>query len=428
MHFNWFVDMTNEILLSAGGAQGDPSDYAEWLERIKRAYCDSQLKAAVKVNTELLRFYWTLGHDLVTLRAEERWGAGIVDRISLDFKRAFPRQKGFSKTNLWYIKKWYLFYAQEGAINKEVSRLAQCDNSENRGRLEEMPGDDCKRGARVPRVDDSAVTPRATGQFTVLQGSHADAILHQPGGELQELLFKVPWRHHCEIITRCSSAQEAIFYLRETVRNGWSRAALCNAMATDFYNHKGKAITNFAQSLPNPQSKLAQDVLKDPYNFDFLTMREEYDEMDLEDALSKHITQLLLELGKGFAFCGRQVELVVSGTSYRMDMLFYHIQLKCYVVVELKARAFQPEFAGKLNFYVTAVDRLLKGDGDNPTIGLLICKTKDATKVEWAFNGINKPLGVAAYELNNFMPNDITSQLPTIEEVERSLKSLDGLE
>ena len=149
------------------------------------------------------------------------------------------------------------------------------------------------------------------------------------------------------------------------------------------------------------QSKLAQETLKAPYNFDFLTMREDYDERDLEDELTKHITQLLLELSKGFSFCGRQVELVVSGTSYRIDILFYHIRLKCYVVVELKTHAFQPEYVGKLNFYVTAVDKLLKQEEDNPAIGLLICKTKDETKVEWAFNGINKPLGVAAYEINS---------------------------
>lgn len=357
--------MNNEIILSANNPQGNLSEYAEWLENIKSQYRNAQLKAAVKVNSELLRFYWKLGHDLVTLKAEERWGAGIIERISLDFKEAFPRQSGFSKTNLWYMKKWYAFYAQ------------------------------------------------------------SDTILHQAGGELENLLFQVPWRHHCEIITKCKTIEEATFYLQETVNNGWSRSALENALTANFYQQKGKAITNFKEHLPAPQSKLAQETLKDPYNFDFLTMREDYDERDLEDELTKHITQLLLELGKGFSFCGRQVELVVSGTSYRIDMLFYHIRLKCYVVVELKTHAFQPEYAGKLNFYVTAVDKLLKQEEDNPTIGLLICKTKDETKVEWAFNGINKPLGVAAYELNNILPKELVSKLPTIEEVEQGLNKVE---
>lgn len=255
--------------------------------------------------------------------------------------------------------------------------------------------------------------------------SQSDTILHQAGGELEDLLFQVPWRHHCEIITKCKTIEEATFYLQETVNSGWSRSALENALTANFYQQKGKAITNFKEHLPAPQSKIAQETLKDPYNFDFLTMREDYDERDLEDELTKHITQLLLELGKGFSFCGRQVELVVSGTSYRIDMLFYHIRLKCYVVVELKTHAFQPEYAGKLNFYVTAVDKLLKQEEDNPTIGLLICKTKDETKVEWAFNGINKPLGVAAYELNNIIPKEIVSKLPTIEEVEQGLNKVD---
>lgn len=357
--------MDNEIILSANNPQGQPSGYAEWLESIKSQYRNAQLKAAVKVNSELLRFYWKLGHDLVTLKAEERWGAGIIERISLDFKEAFPKQSGFSKTNLWYIRKWYVFYSQ------------------------------------------------------------LDPILHQPGGELEDLLFQVPWRHHCEIITKCQTTEEAIFYLQETVNNGWSRSALENALMANFYQQKGKAITNFQKQLPSSQSKLAQEALKDPYIFDFLTMREDYDEKDLEDELTKHITQFLLELGKGFSFCGRQVEIVVSGTSYRIDMLFYHIRLKCYVVVELKTHTFQLEYAGKLNFYVTAVDKLLKQE-DNPTIGLLICKTKDETKVEWAFNGLNKPLGVAAYELNTIIPQEIVSKLPTIEEVEQGLNKVDS--
>lgn len=358
--------MNNEIVLSAHSLE-QPKGYVEWLEKVKSQYRNAQLKAAVKVNAELLRFYWSLGRDLVMLKAEERWGSGIIARISLDFKAAFPKQSGFSTTNLWYIKKWYAFYSQD------------------------------------------------------------DTILHQLGGELEDLLFQVPWRHHCEIITKCQTPEEAIFYLRETIRNGWSRAALENALQANFYKHKGKAITNFKVCLPEAQSQLAQETLKDPYNFDFLSMRADYDERDLEEELTKHITQLLLELGKGFSFCGRQVELIVSGTSYRIDMLFYHIRLRCYVVVELKTRAFQPEYAGQLNFYVTAVDKLLKQKEDQPTIGLLICKTRDETKVEWAFSGMNKPLGVAAYELNNIMPQDIVSNLPTIEEVEQGLSQLNRI-
>lgn len=245
--------------------------------------------------------------------------------------------------------------------------------------------------------------------------------VHQAGGEILELMYKVPWRHHVEIISKCKDVDEAIFYLNETVKNNWSRSALEDVISAKRYEKMGKALTNFQNTLPETQGNLAKAVLKDPYSFDFLSMREGYDERELEDALTSHITRFLLELGKGFAFVGRQVEIVVSDTSYFMDMLFYHIKLKCYVVVELKVVKFEPEFASKLNFYVTAVDKLMKGKDDNPTIGLLICKDKDETKVEWSFDGINKPLGVASYELN-IKTDDFKNSLPTIEEIESEIK------
>lgn len=335
------------------------AEYAVWFEEIKNRYRRSQIKAAVKVSSELLEFYWSLGKDIVEKKAEEKWGSGIIERLSLDFKESFPKQKGFSTTNLWYIKKWYLFYSSE---------------------------------------------PEK---------------LHHLGGEFKNLFFSVPWRHHVDIITKCKSFDEAFFYLYETVKNNWSRKTLDDFMDTDFYKSKGKALSNFTQTLPEVQGKLAQEVLKDPYNFDFLTMQPGYDERDFEDLLTHNITRMLLELGKGFAFVGRQVELVVSGTSYFIDMLFYHIRLKCYVVVELKVVPFMPEFVGKLNFYVTAVDKLLKQDDDKPTIGLLICKSKDDTKVEWSFDGLQKPLGVASYKINLA---EVEAALPSVEEIEKRLK------
>ena len=219
-------------------------------------------------------------------------------------------------------------------------------------------------------------------------------------------------------MTKCKDIDEAIFYISETVSNNWSRKTLDDFMESNLYKSKGKALKNFKTTLPEIQGQLAQEVLKDPYNFDFMTMQPGYDERDFENALTHNITKMLLELGKGFAFVGRQVELVVSGTSYFIDMLFYHVRLKCYVVVELKVVPFMPEFAGKLNFYVTAVDKLLKQDDDKPTIGLLICKSKDNTKVEWSFDGLQKPLGVASYNTNIAK---VKAALPTIEEIEKGL-------
>ena len=350
--------MVNKIIANVG-IINDP-EYMAWFETLKKRYKSSQIKAIVKVNTELLEFYWSLGRDIAEKKAEERWGTGIIERLSSDFKSAFPGQKGFSTTNLWYIKKWFLFYS-------------------------------------------------ADKQF-----------LHQLGGEIKNMFFCVPWRHHIEIITKCRNVNEAFFYIRKTVENNLSRSALQDVLAVKLYETSGKALTNFKDTLGEIEGNLAQEMLKDPYKFDFLTMHPGYDEQALEDSLIHEITKLLLELGKGFAFVGRQVELVVSGTSYHIDMLFYHIHLKCYVVVELKVVPFKPEFVGKLNFYVTAVDKLLKRSDDKPTIGLLICKSKDKTKVEWSFDGLRKPLGVAVYDVNI---SDVKSALPTIEEIEQNLEN-----
>ena len=352
------MEMENTVVLQA--EQINSSEYSIWFEELKARYKNSQIKAAVKVNSELLNFYWTLGHDIAEKKAEEKWGSGIIERLSLDFKRAFPNQSGFSTTNLWYIKKWFSFYY----THKEK--------------------------------------------------------LHQLGGEFKKVFFSVPWRHHVDIMTKCKDIDEAIFYISETVSNNWSRKTLDDFIETDLYKTKGKALTNFNKTLPEIQGHLAQEVLKDPYNFDFMTMQPGYDERDFENALTNNITKMLLELGKGFAFVGRQVELVVSGTSYFIDMLFYHVRLKCYVVVELKVVPFMPEFAGKLNFYVTAVDKLLKQDDDKPTIGLLICKSKDDTKVEWSFDGLQKPIGVASYNTNIA---EVKAALPTAEEIERGLSN-----
>ena len=347
--------MKNKLVLSKDVID-NIDEYNQWLQQIKTLYKNSQIKASVRVSRELLEFYWQLGREMYERKIEEVWGSGIVERLSLDLKTAFPLAKGFSTTNLWYIKKWYLFYYQE-----------------------------------VKKV-------------------------HQLGGELLKLLFSVPWKHHCVIITKCKTIESALFYLNHTVDNNHSRAMLEESISQKEFETRGNAITNFKETLPIPQNKLAQEIIKDPYNFDFLAIHEDYKEKELELSLSHNIERFLLELGKGFAFVGRQVELRVSNTSYYVDMLFYHIRLKSYIVVELKSVDFKPEFVGKLNFYVNAVDKLLKQDDDNQTIGLLICHGKDNTKVEWSFKGLETPLGIAEYKLDSYK-----AALPTIEEMESRL-------
>ncbi|MBQ6210819.1 MAG: DUF1016 family protein [Prevotella sp.] len=376
------MEYTNDINSSKRHFQVD-ADYLHWMEEVKQRLKNMQIKAAVRVNSTLLEFYWSLGKDMAKIKAEQKWGSGVIEQMSLDLKSAFPNLTGFSTTNLWYIKKWFLFYAD--------AKLHQLGG--------EFQSADIEGNEKLPQLVEKFKMPEKFGL--------------------------VPWRHHIEIITHCQSVGEALFYIQKTIDNGWSRSVLENNISSGLFAKQGKAITNFKTTLPARQSQLAQELLKDPYNFDFLTLADDYKERELEDALARNISRFLLELGKGFSYVGRQVELRVDDESFFIDMLFYHIRLKCYVVVELKTVKFIPEFAGKLNFYVTAVDRLLKQDDDKPTIGLLICKTKKDTLVEWALADIHKPIGVAGYELHNILPKELISSLPTPQELEKQLKLID---
>ena len=324
--------------------------YVEWLSDVKARFCQSQIKASIRVNTSMLEFYWGIGRDLVALRAEERWGAGVVKQFALDMRQAFPDITGFSDSNIKYMKRWYLFYCER--ITK----------SHQLGDLLEMPTD----------------------------------------------FGTVPWKHHVHIISKCQSLDEALFYINKVSEEGWSRSFLETQIAANLFLTQGSAVTNFERTLPTSQIQLTKEMLKDPYHFDFLSMKTEYDERDLEEALVANITQFLLELGKGFSFVGRQMELQMpGGQTFFPDLIFYHIPQHRYVIIELKAVKYIPEFAGKLNFYVTAADELLRGEGDNPSVGLIICKSSDKTIVEWSLKDINKPLGVATYQLQEVVDRTV---------------------
>lgn len=257
--------------------------------------------------------------------------------------------------------------------------------------------------------------------------------LHQLGKEIQEhtdeglpfpeIFAFIPWRHHVEIITNCNSIEEALYYIHRTIDEGLSRSNLLNCLKADLFHKQGGSISNFSDHLPVMQAQLAQEITKENYDFGFITLPPKYDELQLEEALAQQLTRFLLELGTGFAFVGRQKEIVVAGKTRRIDMLFYHIHLRAYVVCELKAVAFEPEFAGKLNFYVNAVNKLLKTKDDNPTIGLLICSNLNETEVQWSFEGISSPIGVASY--GNVNIADIKKQLPSVEELENRIKMLE---
>ena len=368
------------------------ADYMSWLDELKEKYRKSQIKAAVKVNSEQLLFNWQLGRDLVVRRAEEHWGAGIVEQVSLDMKAAFPKAKGFSTRNLWNMKKWYEFYSSNAAEEKLQQVVAELQRSDNKAntRLRQV-------GAEIREQDMDS----------------------ESGLAFPPMFSFVPWGHHVEIITKCKDIDEALFYITQTISEGWSRSTLLNCLHAKLYHKQGGAITNFSEYLTPEQSRLAQEITKDTYDFGFIELPKQYKEEELEDELEKNITRFLLELGTGFAFVGRQKEIIVAGKTRRIDMLFYHIHLRSYVVCELKAKPFEPEFAGKLNFYVNAVDELLKTENDNPTIGLLICQGKNQTEVRWAFKGISTPMGVASYD--NVRIKQIRDALPSEEALAKQI-------
>ena len=362
------------------------SDFKSWVSQLKQDIRSAQIRAAIKVNTELLRLYWRMGADICEKQKSASWGDGWLKELSRELMTEFPDMKGFSHRNLQYIRQWYLFYNQENTIVQQA--VAQLE--------------DVNVQQAVAKLDDDM------RQQTVAQIS-------------EDVFFSVPWGHHLYIISQCKDVRRAVFYLKKTVENGWSRAVLLNYLDTNLYERQGKAVNNFNRLLANPQSELAAQTLKDPYNFDFLTLDGEYRERELEQALTHNVTRFLLELGTGFAFVGSQVSLQVGEDTVYPDLLFYHLELRCYVVVELKVTKFKGEHLGQLGVYVSAVNHIKKKPTDNPTIGLLICKTKNNVMAQYALESTNQPIGISEYQLSRLMPENIQSQLPTIKDIEATL-------
>jgi predicted nuclease of restriction endonuclease-like (RecB) superfamily len=358
------------------------SDYKVWLADIKSKIRNAQLKAAVKVNTELLTLYWELGADILAKQAHAKWGDGFLLQLSKDLTTEFSDMKGFSRRNLELVRQWYLFYS-----------------------------DGTARGQR-------ATTPITKQPVSQLSGNQiSQRIIAQ--------ITQIPWGHNIAIIAKCKNVKEAIYYVQSTITHNWSRSVLVHQIEQGLYEREGKSVNNFALTLPQPHSDLAKQTLKDPYIFDFLSMTKDYDERELEHALVSHVTQFLLELGAGFAYLGRQVPLQVGEREFFIDLLFYHTKLHCYVVIELKTVDFEPEHAGKLNFYLKAVDSQLRTKQDKPTVGILICKKKDKMVAEYALSDIHKPIGVSEYQLTQSLPKKLKSSLPSIKEIEKKLGGRD---
>ncbi len=329
-------------------------EYINWVNELKNLIQKTQVKASISVNRELLGLYWNIGKSISEKVENANWGSSVVEELSKDLKTEFPNQKGFSRSNLFSMKKWFEFYSKSKI---EIEKI-------------------------------------------------------------QQLVGQIPWGHNVVIISKSKSIEEAIFYSSKTIENNWSRSVLLHQIELEFYERQGKAITNFTNTLPVPHSELATETLKDPYKFDFLTLQEKALEKDIENQLVKHITSFLLELGTGFSFVGQQVPVKIDNQDFYIDLLFYHIKLKCYVVVELKAIEFKAEFAGKMNLYLSAIDDTLKTKVENPTIGLLLCKSKSEIIAEYALRGMTQPIGIAEYEINKAIPREIKAELPTIEEIE----------
>ena len=369
----------------------DP-EFKEWLTDLKTRIRQSQIRAMIKVNDEMLRLYWDLGRDIVVRKMDAKWGSKFFQEVSKDLKSEFPDMQGFSKSNLYYMRQFYLFYSKEDEIFHQLGGKFENEN--------------------LPQLEEEAQVYKNEGI----------AIFHQLGDEFNiHPIFQIPWRHHVEIFTRCKSVHEALFYVQKTIKNGWSRAVLMNFIEADLYSAQGKSINNFDRFLPDVQSDLAKETLKDPYNFDFVTLTEKYKEKELEDALVENITKFLLELGQGFAFVGRQYPIKVGKKPRNIDLLFYHLELRCYIAIELKVTEFEPEYTGKLGYYITAINNQLKKDIDNPTIGLLIVREKDNIDAQYSLESSNQPIGISEYTLSKLIPENFKSSLPSIEDIEREL-------
>jgi predicted nuclease of restriction endonuclease-like (RecB) superfamily len=245
---------------------------------------------------------------------------------------------------------------------------------------------------------------------------------------VQQVAAQLPWFHNCTILDKLKNLAERIWYAQQTIENGWSRNILIHQIESNLFHRKGKAITNFDRTLPAPQSELAQQIIKDPYNFDFLSLGSEAKERDLERGLIAQLQKFLLELGVGFSFVESQYSIEVDGEDFFIDLLFYHLKLRCFVVIDLKMDQFRPEYAGKMNFYLSAVDDLLKHSSDQPSLGIILCKTKKKMVVEYALRDTSKPLGVAEYRITAALPERLKGNLPSIEDLEAELSETDNLE
>lgn len=369
-----------------------PAGYADWLTELKTRIHSAQQRATLAVNRELVLLYWQIGRDIQARQSNQGWGAKVIERLSQDLRAAFPEMKGFSRSNLKYMRAFAEAWPEFG-IGQAVL-----------GQLE---------GGAMVQAHLHKVAP--------VECTHLDGAQMELPQFVQQVLHKLPWYHHIALLDKLKSREDRLWYAAKAIEHNWSRNILTMQIESRLMERSGAVVTNFDLSLPKPQSDLARESLKDPYRFDFLGLTEEAQEREIEHALVRHVTDFLLELGAGFAFVGRQVLLDVAGEEFFIDLLFYHLKLRCYVVIELKAGKFKPEQLGQLGFYLTAVDAQIKHPQDGPTIGLLLCKSKNKVVAEYALRDNARPMGVAEYQLVESLPAELQTSLPSIEQIEREL-------
>lgn len=365
--------------------------YRNLLADIKVRVRTAQHKAALSANAEMILMYWDIGRMIAARQEQEGWGAGVIPRLAVDLKNELPEEKGFSARN---IGRMIAFYRAYPNLPQPAAKIG------------ESPAP-----LLIPAPENES-------------GRNESAILPQPAANLQipaPVIFGIPWFHHVILIQKIKDLPTRFWYASQTMEQGWSRDSLTLQIKNRAHERQGGAVTNFATTLPSVHASLAQGLLKDPYLFDFLTLEEPFHERELELGLCGHIQKFLLELGRGFAFVGRQYRLQVSDREFYLDLLFYHLHLRCFIVVDLKKGDFKPEYAGKMNFYCSAVDDQLRREHDAATIGLILCQTKDRILAEYSMRDIHKPIGVADYELTRALPEEFASSLPSIEAIEEEL-------
>lgn len=362
------------------------SEYNSLLSDLKQKIINAQIKASVRVNSELILMYWEIGESIVRKQSQTTWGDGLIVQLSKDLMAEFPHTKGFSERNLKYIRQWFKFYNQDIKIGQQVV-------------------------AQIPKELQQKFDTKIRQQ-----------VVAQNKLGFIDILSLVPWGHHIQIISTCQDLDSALFYILNTIENSWSRSVLVHQIESKLFERQGKSINNFEITLPKPESELANELLKNPYSFEFLNLTKESKENDLQNALLDNITKFLLELGYGFAFVGKQKLLTIGGSDFYVDLVFYHTKLHCYFIVELKIDEFKPEYSGKLNFYLNAFNGEIKSSKDSPTIGLLLCRKANKLIAEYSLKKINNPIGISEYILNDELPEELLKELPSIEEIERELE------